>query len=389
MTDAPTKRRQSRRGIGTIWRPKNSRFWWIAYSAGGKRHYESSESEKRGVAEKLLRSRLGDSDKGIAVNREVGKITVASALQHVIDDLTMNGRGTDNVQRRIDKHLKRTFATADTPECGYFHPDRKMATVTTADLTAYSAHRLAQKAAPASVNRELAIVRRAFRLAQRAGLLAAIPHVPMLQEDNVRTGFFERHEHEAIVAHLPESLRAPVRFAYLTGWRFKSEVLPLTVAQIDLTAGVVRLEPGTTKNRDGRTIHLTDALRTLLTAQLASVAALQTKGIITPYVFHYDDGSRIRDCRKPWKAACTAAGYPGKLFHDMRRSAVRTLERSGVPRSTAMAMVGHKTESIYRRYAIVDSAMLKEAAGKIDAYAAAQQATPPKKGQVRRFRRRA
>jgi integrase len=60
---------------------------------------------------------------------------------------------------------------------------------------------------------------------------------------------------------------------------------------------------------------------------------------------------------------------PGRLLHDFRRTAVRNLERNGVPRSTAMAMVGHKTEAIYRRYAIVDDQSLREAAKKLDAAA--------------------
>src|SRR5947199_1778054 len=56
---------------------------------------------------------------------------------------------------------------------------------------------------------------------------------------------------------------------------------------------------------------------------------------------------------------------PERLPHDFRRTAVRNLERAGVPRSTAMKMIGHRTESIYRRYAIVDEAMLKEGAVKL------------------------
>ena len=55
----------------------------------------------------------------------------------------------------------------------------------------------------------------------------------------------------------------------------------------------------------------------------------------------------------------------------MRRSAVRTFERAGVPRSVAMSIVGHKTESIYRRYAIVDEAMQREPAARLDAWMAA------------------
>jgi hypothetical protein len=59
--------------------------------------------------------------------------------------------------------------------------------------------------------------------------------------------------------------------------------------------------------------------------------------------------------------------YPLRIPHDFRRTAVRNLERAGVPRSTAMAMVGHRTESIYRRYAIFDETMLQEGAERLTA----------------------
>ncbi len=87
-----------------------------------------------------------------------------------------------------------------------------------------------------------------------------------------------------------------------------------------------------------------------------------------PLVFHRD-GERIRDIRGAWETACGLAGCPGRIPHDFRRTAVRNLERAGVPRSAAMVMVGHKTESIYRRYAIVDAGVLRDAAAKIDSAA--------------------
>ncbi len=362
------------KGTGCIFKPAGSRFYWIAYVSGRKRHFESSRSKRKSDAQELLTSRLGDISHGIAVTPKMGRITVGAGLKAVVDDQKMNGRSNVAcVQRQIDKHL-----------LPYFPAERRMNSIATSDLTAYAARRLEQGAAPATVNNELATVRRAFRLAVRGGQLAARPDVPMLTLNNARRGFLERHELDAILAKLPAYLHGPLRFAFVTGWRLKSEILPLTVDRVDLQAGVVRLEPGTTKNREGRSFHVTAELREMLTAQLASIEALKKRGIICPFVFHRADGTELKDFRGLWNSACAAAGYPGKLFHDFRRSAVRNLERAGVPRSTAMAMVGHKTESIYRRYAIVDSAMQREAAAKLDAWREDQQAKAPT-GQVQQF----
>ena len=95
-------------------------------------------------------------------------------------------------------------------------------------------------------------------------------------------------------------------------------MLPLTVDRIDLAAGVVRLDPGTTKNNDRRSFDVTAELRDILTAQRASIERLNKAGTIVPFVFHRPDGSPIKDFRKTWKRRAPAAGYRGKLFHDFR-----------------------------------------------------------------------
>jgi integrase len=77
----------------------------------------------------------------------------------------------------------------------------------------------------------------------------------------------------------------------------------------------------------------------------------------------------IKSLTKAFKSACRKAGYPGRIPHDMRRSAVRNLERAGVPRSQAMKLTGHKTESVYRRYAIADDRDLRVAVERLDASA--------------------
>jgi integrase len=85
---------------------------------------------------------------------------------------------------------------------------------------------------------------------------------------------------------------------------------------------------------------------------------------IVPWLFHRE-GDPVRSFYKVWRKAVRLAGLPGALIHDFRRSAVRNLERAGVSRSAAMKLTGHLTESVYRRYAIVDEQMLREAAEKI------------------------
>jgi integrase len=192
----------------------------------------------------------------------------------------------------------------------------------------------------------------------------------MLKERNTPRGFVEAAQIDAICAALPEPLRPVVRFAFATGWRTKSEVLPLEWRNVDWVGCCVRLNAHTTKNTEAREFPFTAQIETLLKDQLVEHERLKAAGRIVPQVFHRD-GKPIANSRRAWEAACAAAGCPGQLIHDMRRSAVRIFERAGIPRSAAMAAVGHKTESIYRRYAIVDQKTLREMGTRLDAFAAA------------------
>ncbi len=118
------------------------------------------------------------------------------------------------------------------------------------------------------------------------------------------------------------------------------------------------------------------ALGDVLRRQREHTTALErAQRRIIPYVFHRA-GEPIISFRSTWKRACKAAGLVGKIPHDFRRTAVRNMERAGVPRSVAMKLVGHKTESIYRRYAIVSEADLREGVAKLAALHQAQAEAP-------------
>src|SRR5262245_67418 len=77
------------RGTGSIFKPKGSSYWWVAYLSGGKRRYESTKSTRKGDAQSLLTDRLGAVQKGVVVTPKMGKKTIGEALKSVVDDLKM------------------------------------------------------------------------------------------------------------------------------------------------------------------------------------------------------------------------------------------------------------------------------------------------------------
>ncbi|MGE0821760.1 MAG: tyrosine-type recombinase/integrase [Candidatus Binatia bacterium] len=338
-----------RRGSGSVYK-KRGVYYIAYYTPEGKQVCESAKTKDKAEARRKLQSRLGE----LADSRYVGpapeRVTFEELANMILDDYRVNGRKSYNdVEWRIRCHLRPFFNQKRAHE------------ITTADVKAYIAHRQTEGAKNGSINRELAALKRMFNLALQAEKIIKKPYIPSLEENNARKGFFEQAEYEAVLAKLPEHLRPIVTFAYYTGWRIRSEVLPLIWTQVDMETGTVRLEVGETKNKDGRLIYLTAELRALLALQWQDHVLYPE----CPWVFH-DHGKRIKTFYKNWRKACQTAGLPGKLGHDFRRTAVRNMVRSGIPERVAMQIAGHKTRSVFDRYHVVADGDLKEAAQRLD-----------------------
>src|SRR5262245_52871650 len=333
--------------------------WWIRYYRNGKRYEESTGTDKEKVARDFLRSREGDvADGRPVVSRKAARLVFEEAAADMVTDYRINGK-------RSLKNLQTTIIDgALTP----WFRGRRMAALTPTDIRAYIADRQEKGYANATINRELAALKRMFRLAKQAGrFVGDPPHIPMLVEDNVRQGFFERAQFDAVRNRLAPLYQAVVTLAYYTGWRINSEVLRLEWRQIDRRAGVIRLEPGTTKNRHGRQFKYGEVAELVAAVEglWARHEALERKGIITPLVFCRRQGQRVCTFWKRWRTAADAAGCPGRIPHDFRRTAVRNLNRAGVPETVAMKITGHKTRSVFDRYDITSEEDLTEAARKV------------------------
>jgi integrase len=202
-----------------------------------------------------------------------------------------------------------------------------------------------------------------------------VPKIPKLAENNVRKGFFDHADFVKLRAELPEHLRPVITFAYSTGCR-KGEILALRWNQVDLVARVFRLEPGETKNSEGRTIPIIGELFEMLTIEKTRRNQMHPE---CPYVFSRY-GKRILNFYSAWTEASLRAGLADdqgkakRLFHDLRRTGVRNLIRAGVPERIAMMISGHKSRSVLDRYNIVDERDLLTAGHRLESYLQVQSA---------------
>jgi integrase len=203
-----------------------------------------------------------------------------------------------------------------------------------------------------------------FRLHTESDPSFFVPKVPTIRVSAIRTGFFEREDFERVRAELPDYLHPVVTLAYWMGWRI-GEVLSLQWRQLDLKTGEIRLDPGTTKNKDGRVAFLPEEPLEALRAWRETTTALEReRARIVPHVFH-NQGEPIRCFRTAWLNATKRAGVPTRLVHDFRRTAARNYVRAGVPERVAQTILGHKTRSIFDRYNIVAESDLREAAKRV------------------------
>lgn len=348
------------RGAGHLYRPKYTTaagevreagvFWWKCGRLRVSTGCRTEDDAQRWAIQRLVEMRRGHLV-GAAL-----KPLHWDDLERLLEDRwALDGRHGLLQARSALRHLRKAFA-------GW-----KVDAIATDAITRYAVRRRDEGAAPATCNLELAILRRAFSLAREAGRVQVIPVIHRLPGVRHRTGTVERGELEAILDKMPVRYHAPIRFLYLTGWR-EGEALGLTWQHVDLHAGELRLD--TSKTGEPRKLHF--GQETALHRLLQDVA--DARQALSPYVFPGRAGRRIdrTALQKAWRRGCDAAGVPGKLIHDLRRTMVRDLRRAGVSLAVAMASVGHRSLDVHQGYSVIAREDLEHGLDQVEALRAGE-----------------
>ncbi len=353
MNEQAKEPKRKPRGLGRVYRDGPRGTWWVDFSWRRRRYrLRAEEAQNEKQAWNYLAAQRERVRQGGRLDLERARFgDLAARLRAHHEAKGTRPRTRARYEQQI-AHLERFFTNARAEDIAP-RVEAYIAARRRGDPNATSP---VPGAKAATIHGEVALLAQMYRT---VGLPS--PRLPAIEVRNVRTGFLAEVDVRAVATHLPPPLRPAAWFAYYTGWR-KGEVLGLRWKAVDPAQGEVRLEPGETKNGRGRVFPFAavPALAALLARQREATDAVQREeGRIVAHVFHRA-GRPILDMDDAWRTACKAAGLPGRLFHDLRRSAALALRRAGLSETDIMELCGWETPSMFRRYCVKDQTGLAE-----------------------------
>jgi len=364
------RRLRLKSGGGLVFKRPRSRYLQMKYRVGEKWRYETTGTQDRREAERLLAFKVYEASAGLLP----GTATFRQIVEHFIRDARARGlrsvprlkRATNNLLKKLDGYR----AEQIDPSLWLKYLDERK-----------------QEAAADTVHLELSIARRIYKVARAAGLVRTVPDIPQIKHLHVRSGFIEPRDWARVREYLHSDLRDAGDFAHASGREM--EVLAVKWDHIELESSIVNFHSTKTDRPRKLPYARFPQLREVIERRLAVRKRLERAGVISPWVFCFEQPVRIRGrlyhspgdplfkqsaergllgmLRSNLAAACASAGLPRFLFHDLRRSTARNFERAGVPRSVAR-LIGGWSDRIYSRYAIGAESEMESELSKVGEY---------------------
>ena len=339
------------RGQGSLLQLAGCKYWYADYYENGRRKRVSTREENKLDARKVLNRLLAERDEGgTQTDPYLRYGDLRAMLLHNYHErgnkslkVRANGDETVNGLKQLDDFFSYSPST----------PGPYLKDINTETGRQFVRARQREGAGNAVINRSLACLRRMLKLAQEEGKLKAAPVIRLLKEPPARQGVVSAEKFAELLRSLPPRLCPLIVFMYWAGVRV-GEALAIEWEQVDLASGFIYLREGETKNDEPRIIPLSSEVA----AFLQDIEPKEGRVFVST------------NLRKSWQAACVAAGlgthtpvegkpydphYEGLNIHDLRRTALTEMMRSGVHMFVAMRISGHKDPHVYQRYNIVNT----------------------------------
>jgi integrase len=348
-------------------------MWWLAVTVAGRQHHESCHTHNKRLAEKILSIRLAEIAEG--------RFRLPASNPPLLEDWA---RGF--LETIIHPNTKRRY-TSSVENLRAFFGKTRLSNITGDRIEKFKSERRLAGVGPATVNRDLAVLRRMLKLAARQRLVAQSPFdangVEFLDERSQRRQphILTFEEQARLLAVAPPRLRVLIVLLTETGLRVNKEALQLEWADIDFANGVIHVRQS--KTPAGR--------RIVPLSELCKAELLRWKNLCGPqfsaYVFPRFSNTRhpLQGGRKGWINALKKAGIPYFPIYNLRHTFASRLTAAGASPITVAQMLGHSSTGIVETYAKAIDEFRREAIRKLENYresAGKQSAVAPPVGMI-------
>ena len=320
----------------------SGKVYWIEYYFEGRRTRERIGPSKAAAEQRLREVLKARAEERFIEKDPAALLTLRQICDWYLSLPEVKAKKSFRRDQEMIRHLKLMLGEAT-----------KLKDITAGRVESYQRQRLSepsprrknQSIKPATVNKEVTCLKTVFNRALRHGKLSNNPvsQVRKLPENNVRMRVLTSGEFEQLLEACPAHLREIVLTAYYTGMR-RSEIVFLTWDEVDLEKGFIRLEASRTKTNTARSIPLHPRLKDMF--------GRIPRGLRTDRVFLLR-GKPFEEIKRSFRSACIEAGLEDFTFHDLRHCALNNLRLAGNDYFRIMAISGHKTMSVFKRYNLV------------------------------------